>query len=43
MVRPEIIRKRLNKLDEYLDIVYDVLHEGLDDIGEIKKKLAVYM
>jgi len=26
-----------------LDIVYDVLHEGLDDIEEIKKKFAVYM
>jgi uncharacterized protein YutE (UPF0331/DUF86 family) len=30
-------------VDVDLNIVYDVLHEGLDDIEEIKKKLAVYM
>ena len=30
-------------IDVDLDIVYDVLHEGLDDIEKIKKKLVVYM
>lgn len=31
MVRPEVIRKRLNKLDEYLSILYKLRKYSLDD------------
>lgn len=31
MVRPEVIRKRLNKLDEYLDILRGMRRYSLDD------------
>lgn len=31
MVRPEVIRKRLNKLDEYLSILYNLRQYSLDD------------
>lgn len=30
MVRPEVIRKRLNKLDEYLSILYNLRQYSLD-------------
>ncbi len=31
MVRPEVIRKRLNKLDEYLSILYNLRKYSFDD------------
>ena len=31
MVRPEVIRKRLNKLDEYLSILYNMRKYSFDD------------
>ena len=47
MVKPEVIRKRFNKFDEYLDvdliIVFDVLQTGLKDLQAIRTDLAVYL
>jgi uncharacterized protein with HEPN domain len=44
MVRAEVIRKRLNKLDEYIDIdrniVYDVLQKDIPDIEALKRIFA---
>lgn len=34
MVKPEIIRKRLNKLDEYLAILYSLQRYSFDDFVE---------
>jgi hypothetical protein len=31
VVRPEVIRKRLNKLDEYLSILYNLRKYSFDD------------
>ena len=36
MVRPEVIRKRLNKIDE-------VLQNGLGDIEELKRVFARFL
>ena len=50
MVRPEIIRKRLNKLDEYLDylevdrrIVYEILQHRLDDLKQIRDVFVQFL
>lgn len=47
MTRPEVIRKRFNKTDDYLEvdraIVYDVLQNRLSDIEEIKKAFAAFL
>ena len=38
MVRPEVIRKRLNKLDEYLSILYNLRKYGYID-SDMEKEL----
>jgi hypothetical protein len=48
MVRSEIIRKRLNQLDEYYididrKIVYDVLQKNLKDIDDLKPVFAQFL
>ena len=43
MVRPEVIRKRLNKMDVDRSIVYEVLQNGLGDIEELKRVFARHL
>jgi predicted regulator of amino acid metabolism with ACT domain len=47
VVRKEVIRKRLNKLDEYIDIdrkiVYDVLQNNIEDLEELKRIFAQFL
>lgn len=51
MVRVDVLRKRLAKLDEYIDdyldinreIVYDALQHNLDDFEAIKECLRTFI
>ena len=51
MVRPEIIRKRLNKLDEYLAILdnarryswYEILQNRLHDLKQVRDVFVQFL